>query len=165
MEPDKGGERADRCDLRAEVGADDVGVDQRFADRARGGGFGDAKHAGHDGRQVVHDRRQERRDVTHGHRGHEQALIRRRLDEIRQDLGQTGIPKAVHNDVHPDRENDDVPWRAFHDGLRVDRLAPTGNRPEDQGHCIGKQGHREMKKLARQVSDQQDPHHYPGQAE
>jgi len=92
-------------------------------------------------------------------------LICHRLEELGQDFGQPGIAEAVHDNVHPDREDDDVPWRAFHDGLRIDRLASAGDGPEDQSHGVGEQGYRKMKELAHEVADQQDSHHHPRYAE
>lgn len=165
VQPQQGGERADRSHLRAQVGADDVGVDERFAKDAFGCRSVDGERSDHDGRQVVHDRGEHGRDQPHADRGGEQAGSGQTLQYAPEHIGQARVAQAVDDDVHADRENHDGPRRLDDYFLRPDDRAAPGHEQEQDRHGPGNERNRHDDPLADQVSRQQHAQNEPREAE
>jgi len=111
MQPQQRGEAADGGDFRAQVGADDIGVDHGFADHPAGLTGLDRQGAEQDPGHVVHHRRQQCGEHAGAQGGGPEAGFAQLVEGQCQVVGQPGIFQPVHHQVHAQRECHHLPGR------------------------------------------------------
>ncbi len=171
VQPQQRGQAADGGELRAEIAADDVGVDHGFAHR-RGYALrvvdAQGAHQGHG--HVVHHRGQHRADEARAHHRDHGAVAGQRFERQRQVVGQPGIAQAIDHEVHAQREQHDLPRRALDDVAQIDDRAAAAAPPapgqgqQQQRGDAGDQRHRHLPRGGDEIRHQQHGHHRPGPA-
>jgi len=95
MQPEQRGQTADGGDFRAQVAADDIGVDHRLANQPlRIAGLNRQRadqHAGH----VVHHRRHQRRQQPRAEGGAPYSLFSEAVEQFGEKVRQSGILQAI----------------------------------------------------------------------
>ncbi|MNV53513.1 hypothetical protein D3C71_1456670 [compost metagenome] len=161
MQPQQRGQATDRRNFRPKIAAYDIGINHCLFNYAFGIAAVNRQGPHQHRRHVVHHRGQKCRQETGAQRSCPNSAFGQKIKHTGQGIGQPCITQPVDHQIHPEREDHDLPGGAPQHFSSVDGLPLFRHQQQDQRTNGGDQANRHAQRLKPKKPHQQQRQYAP----